>query len=548
MPSIPESLQRGNNGEIFVRLTFEHGLNTATSEFMVQSTECTAGENFQLKLDNIGFKPRQPIELLGTATNGQAIRGFAELIKSDGSVTCLVQAGDTVYSYDGQSTFTSLTNVNAASRLRGTRFSTSLTDDKVIITDLEKLEAVKTWDGTTVERLNHNLSSELYAAYCIFDKERALFGNVRTSTDTPHLLVGSARDDILTLSIANRPSSALGEGDPFFIPMPDLRRINGLVGAFGDTLISTTGDASGSFHRLSGESAKDFTIDTAFQGSGAAGREPVVSLGNDVLWGRTGKIESLVGVEAFGDTNADDASRWIANQIEDVSGWDGVYNPRTRKAYFWAEDGNEVWVLSRAIYNPILSIKAASRAETLAQPSPWSKWTTDFGNGDFRAEAQMLVRNPATKKDEVWFGDQAGRIFRMEGVGTQDGGSSNITATRTSGIIAMPTGNTYNVSGRIFYRKTGAAATVTLDFISGGIALADEQITVSIPALTGAEVYNSGAYYGGSDYYGLKFSGRLNSQEFRTALQKGFFQVKATITGAETFDIHAIEIDFRPTA
>lgn len=545
MPKIGESLQRGNNGEIMLRMLFNAGINSATSEFNIDVAECTTGENFDVALDNIGFKPRRPIQLIGTATNGQAIRGFAELIKSDGTVTTLVQAGDTVYNYDGESTFTSVGNVNAASRLRGTRYSTSQVDDKVLITDLSKLEAVKTWDGTTFERLDHNISSEFYAAYCIFDKERALFGNVRTSTDTPHLFVGSARDDIESLTVSDRPSSALSEADPFFIPSPDLRRINGLVGAFGDVLISTTGDAAGSFHRLTGSSAKDFAIDSAFQGSGATGAEPVVSLGNDVLWGRHGKIESLIGVEAFGDLNSDDASRWIANLIEDVKSWDVVYNPRTRRVYWWPENGNEIYVLSRALYNPTLGVKAAALGQEIKLPSPWTKWTTAFGEADFRATAQMLVRNPGTKLDEVWFGDNAGRIFRMEGEGTQDGGSEDITTTRTSGIIELPAGKTYNVSATVFYRKQ-FGATVTLDFLSSGVAIADEQITMDIPALQGASAYNSGAYYGGSDVYGTKDAGRLNSQERNTALQPGFFQVKATVTGAESFDIHAIKIEFRP--
>lgn len=545
MPTIPESLQRGSNGEIFLRMPFGSGLNTATSEFSIDVSECVDGENFELALDNIGFKPRKPLEVLGTATNGLEIRGFAELIKSDGNVSTLVQAGGVIYKYDGESTFTQVGTCNDASRLRGTRYSTSQTDDKVIITDLAKLTAVHTWDGTTFERLSHNVASEVYAAYCVFDKERALFGNVRTTTDTPHLLVGSERDDITKLTVTNRPSSALSEADPFFIPMPDLRRINGLVGAFGNVLISTSGDAAGSFHVLAGSSAKDFNIDTAFQGSGAAGDEPVVSLGNDVLWGRTGKIESLIGVESFGDLNSDDASRWIANQLTDVNKWNAVYNSRTRRVYFWADNGNEVWVLNTSRYNPKRLVRAAALAEEITQPSPWSKWTTAFGNADFRTTAQMLVRNPGTKLDEVWIGNNDGKIIRLEGVGIQDGGTTDVTATRTSGIINLPTGNAYNISGRIFYRKH-FAATVTLDFLSGGVAIADEQMTISIPALTGAEVYNSGAYYNGSDVYGVKFAGRLNSQEFNTALQRGFFQVKATIVGAESFDIHSIEIDFRP--
>jgi hypothetical protein len=83
-------------------LTFEGGLNEQDVS-TVDPSECIQGYNFELGNVNTHFTPRNPFDLLGTATNASAINGFVQLIKSDDTETTLVQSGDTVYSWNGTS-------------------------------------------------------------------------------------------------------------------------------------------------------------------------------------------------------------------------------------------------------------------------------------------------------------------------------------------------------------------------------------------------------------------------------------------------------------
>ena len=141
--------------KVVLRMIFGGGLASAINPAEIDVRECIEGQNFRLALDEIDMRPRKSFDLAGTATNAEPINGFAELIKTDGSVTTLVQAGTVVYNWDGASSFTSVGTVESGARLRGTRFSTSLLDDMVIISDLAKKTAVKTWDGSSFADLSH---------------------------------------------------------------------------------------------------------------------------------------------------------------------------------------------------------------------------------------------------------------------------------------------------------------------------------------------------------------------------------------------------------
>lgn len=566
MPKPVEALQTIAN-KIFLNLRFGHGIASAMDRDNIDVQECINGQNFDLALDNESFRNRLPYDLVATATNGQAIRGFVELIKTDNTVTNLVQAGGIVYQWDGQTTFTQVGTCNASSRLRGDRRSTSLLDDKVIITDLEKKTVVKTWDGTTYESLTHDLGGDLFAKYCVFRKERAFYANVKSgSTDTPHVLLGSARgasigvSDFASLSVANRPGTGRSDGDPFFIPMPDLRPINGIDESLssetrvGVIVISTN---EGSLWQLTGETPKitEAAPGSAFQmrefypGSAAAGDEAMANIGNDILYGRFGALETVLATEKFSDIATDDVSRWIKDQIGTVASWTIIYNPQSRKAYLWPENGNEVFVLYVPLYDPVSRVTrtAVAPSGTLSR-SPWSKWVTDFGNADFRPSAAMLMRRVTDKNDVVYFGDSSGRILQMEGTGLQDGGSSDIVAKRTSGTIRLPKGDVFDVKGTIKYRKL-AGATVTLNFLYGGREVLDIAKTITIPAPTKISVYNgsgsSVAYYGGSDFYGTKFQDRIFLQPWHAEGKSTHLEVEAQVTGAE-FDIKEINIEISP--
>lgn len=540
-----------STGQYVLKIEFSAGVNSARSPLLVDLQEATEGENFQLVDDTRSFASRTPFDLTATATNGEVINGIIEFIKNDGTITTLIQAGGTVYSFDGVSAFTVVGTVNSGSQLRGTRFSTIATDDLVIITDLALLTPVKTWNGTTFADLTHNLTGDFFAKYCIIEHERALFANViSNAVATPHLLVASAADDINTLTITNRPASGLGVGDSFYIPMPDLRPINGLLSAFGITLLSTSGKATGHIYKLTGTTAKDFAIQESFDQSGAQGSEPIISTGNDVLWGRGGKIESLIGVETFGDVASDDASRFIADQVDDVATWTLKYNPRTGFLYAWPDDGDKLFVLQNELYDPYRKL-VRSRVQPSASEalSPWLIYSTTFGSGDFRQTAAEVIKRKTDKLDVTMFGNASGQLFTMEGVGLKDGGSANITAFRTSAVIRPPKGLADEIEVLVLYERK-FAATLNLDFIVGGAQLQTERVTIVLPAATGVTVYGGSQYYNNDEHYNHAGVGRIKPHQITpepVAVQQGIFQVKASVTGAE-FDIHEIEIRFKQAA
>src|SRR5690242_15269983 len=118
-----------------VTLRFGYGLNTRASEDEIDPREASAGQNFILDLENREFRNRPPFDLVSTAPNGGSIDGFAQLLKADGTTSMLIQAGTTVYKFDG-STWTSVGSVASGTRMRGPLSANWTLADKVIITDL----------------------------------------------------------------------------------------------------------------------------------------------------------------------------------------------------------------------------------------------------------------------------------------------------------------------------------------------------------------------------------------------------------------------------
>lgn len=537
MPGLPEVLEYDKQrDEFYTRLRFGGGLATNPSIGDVDFREATDGENFNIQIDQYVLARREGFDYVATAPNGLQINGFVELIDSAGTTTLLVQAGGTVYQWDGASTFTLVGTVSTNSRIRGNRDSTDIVNSRVIITDLNKQTVVKTWNGTTFADLTTNLGTSFYAKYCVFDFERALYLNVRTTTDTPHLLVGSKRNDIGNLTVTNRPSSGLSNEDPFFLPMPDQKPGNGLVTAFGQTIFSTE---NGQIWLMSGTTAKDFAIGSLFKDSFAAGDEAVLNTQNDVVYGRPGKVESLMGVINYGNVVADDVSRDIRDIVSGVSSWTGVYNPRTMMAYWWPESGNEVYALHYQVYDP--------RQRNLQQRgiSPWSKWTTDYGNGDFRQTAAALLRRPADGLDLVYFGDQDGRIFVLEGSSGEDGGSTPVTARWRSGLFRMPYSKQASEIKVILWYAKQFSADVTVRILYHGETLYDDERTITIPALPGGSFYGGGTYYGGGTaggYYGQQYAGRLVYQELKTVGRNGAFQVEIEAESSSGFRIEYADI------
>ena len=300
-----------------VVLTFGGGINGRQRVADVALDECVPpSENFDLDPQFRALNRRKPFDLIATTPNGAAINGFGQLIKQDSSLSTLVQSGGNVYTWDGSSTFSLVGTVSTNAKLRGPREHNFTLDEYVVITDLNKAETVKKWDGTTFANLAHDLGSDLFAKYCRVHNERVLLGNIKTTTDTPHLMLGSAIGDGEDFSNSDRPSSSLGFDAAWFLPMPDLRPINGFEAAFGQFLISTE---RGRLYRLSGSSALDFQMVEFHVGSAVVGNEAIKNIGNDVIMGLAGRIESLIATEQFGDVEADDLSLPISPLIEGVT-------------------------------------------------------------------------------------------------------------------------------------------------------------------------------------------------------------------------------------
>ena len=82
-------------------LNFRGGRNRRSRTIDIDHSECAEGKNFDIDLEFAGLRPRRPFDLIATATNAGSINGYAQLIKQDGSLSTLIQAGDTVYEWDG---------------------------------------------------------------------------------------------------------------------------------------------------------------------------------------------------------------------------------------------------------------------------------------------------------------------------------------------------------------------------------------------------------------------------------------------------------------
>ena len=353
-------------GDIIIR--FGAGLNTRSSTRDIDDQECSAGENYDLDLDNRNFRRRNAFSLVATATNTSDIRGFMQLRKIDGTITTLVQAGTAVYDWDGASSFTSVGTVNANSKLRSVNW---VLDEKAIITDLARIEVVKEWDGTTLSDISHNLGGDFKAKYAIVENDRVFYANVETASATPHVIVGSKREDYDNLSITDRPASTANAEDAFFVTAPDLRPINGLGAAFGRKVFSTE---KGSIYQLTGQDKTDFQVDQFYDGSFAAGDEAIVPIGNDVAIGSDGRIETLLATETLGDVETDDLTRKIIDDVQDVTDWKIVFNRRLQKIYCFPNALSKCFVMHKALVDD--TVRRVSQRREAEFISPWSVWTT----------------------------------------------------------------------------------------------------------------------------------------------------------------------------
>lgn len=523
-----------------MKLYFAGGLNEQQTPTLF---ECGSGYNFELGLRQSKLVPRKPYDLKGTATNAGAIQGFLQLVKRSNSETTLVQASDTVYLWDGSTSFTNKGTVNASSKLRDCYWSLG---DYLVITDISKLTVVKKWDGTTFSTLTTGLgATSLYAKYGVVFQNRVWLANVTTATDTPHLIVASAFEDPTSYSNTLRGGATTSGGgvfatglEAFYLLAPDLKPINGMSVFFDQLVISTEG---GRLFKLTGSTAATYQWVDFYSGSAALGDESLTNIGNDVIYMKQGGgIDRLSTTQTSGDVAADDVSRWIPSTVEDLTGCITIYDQKNQKVLFFVS--GKILVLFKDLIGGELS--------------PWSVYTTSESFG-MNTLAAKYMKRPGTQVYSVFFGDSVGRVLDLNGTGTGDAGATNVMVLRKTRYIQNGEGADKNgggalnlmkkvLTGMVFYRRIFSSCDVTLSFDWGD----EYNVSSSVVTLKGAPSVSQGVYYGGGSYYsgsayysqGSAFAQKISSQSFSpTGKGPGFF-LSTSLDTTTDFQIDYIEL------
>jgi hypothetical protein len=325
--------------------------------------------------------------------------------------------------------------------------------------------------------------------------------------------------------------------DPFFLLTPDLKPINGHVEAFGTTILSSE---RGQLWNLTGSNASDFAFKDFYPGSYASGNESLAYIGNDIIYGRQGRIESVKDTDRFGDSEADDLTKEIKPSIEDYTGWTTIYNSRLNRIYLFPDGVSEVWTMQTAMRKSSTNVLGQATGAV----SPWMKWTTNHAMA-FQPTFVMPLLDPLDGLEYTIMGDSLGNLYRMEGSGLGgDAGANSIDVVWESKLFDNPIGaQFYNIEGYIKYHKN-IAATVVLTFEFGGEMPSNYSLTLNLPELTGIPHFGGDHYFGGDTYFGVPFEDRLTTQRFQVAGQSDDFRVKVEITGDNAFRLNELGLRF----
>ena len=524
-------------------LTFGAGINVAASPIDIHISECGRGsKNFALSIDSKLFRRRAPFDLVATATNGEQINGYAQLAKADATYSTLIQAGNTVYEWDGSATgFTVVGSVNSGARIRGPRQANWVLTDEVLITDLALQHPVSTWDGTTFATMTTGLANDFFAKYCLVERERAFFGNVKAGTATPHMIAVSKLSDNTVMSVTDRPSTGLAVDDPFYLLTPDFRPDNGVLTAFGIIVFSSE---KGRMYKLTGTNAQDYAIDELYPDSAAAGEESMAFIGNDVAYGREGKIETLFATETSGDVATDDLSRLIRPLIEDVLEWTVVYNARFQHVYFFPKDNNVCLVLHKSFVDEVT--RAVRQRREVLTISPWSVWDTKLDIA-FQPTCTWTMTRPTDGLETSYMGWRNGEIYELEGVGSQDGGTADIECIRVSKTFKAPKDTSaFDIYSYLYFEKL-FVTDIEVTFEMSGENLISDSVEISLPASANAPVWGGGAYWGGGSYYGASFQQRYSRKRINSPGSAPQYNIRLKADGAEDFILQSVETEFRST-
>ena len=530
-----------------VVLRFGGGENSRASEDEIDPRECASGHNYLLDIENREYRNRPAFDLVGTTPNSGRINGFITLDKSDGTCQLAVQSGTEIYEWDGSSFSSSIQTVSSSARLRGHLWHNWQLEDKVIVTDIALDDVVMEWDGTVSGFVDVTFTKDpsttsfgtFKARYCVVDNDRAYYANIVDPGGTfPHIIVGSKREDYAHLSAGgSRPSTSLADDDPFYLIAPDLRHINGMVQAYGVIAFSTR---RGSMYQITGVTPKtDSTIGDSiavtplYPRSGASGDESVVYVGNDILYGRQGRIESLVASEEFGDVETNDLSIPIANRIEDYETWRAAYNSRLQRVYFHPDTEGEFWVLYKSIVPSGLS--------------PWAKYVSAH-TLNFNPTVFQQVLDPADNLEYVFMGDDSGNVYRLEGAGTSgDGGTTEIATERLSRIFNVQlNGEVSSVEGWIKTRR-GDEGSVTIAVEYQGERIFNHVVQIGLDAHMVDYYYGGSFYYGGGAapaYYDSTFRGKIDRRKFTVPAGSTEFQIRLSTNQDKDVTIQEVGLRF----
>jgi len=485
-----------------MKLTFSGGINE-NDETVIQPDECISGFNFELGFGDSHKSPRPPVDLKGIAPNSVETTGILQLVRRDDTETTLSVNGAKAYLWDGSSSYTEQGTdfFNAGSLPRAVSWDL---DQYIVISDLNKLTPLSQWDGTTLITQPHNISgvTDLYASYAIEHLNRIWLFNIRADTsELPHVILAS---DFETPTIFNTgargtaqdPNSVVTENDAFFLTVPDLRWINGVV-LFNKQLVIST--RLGRLYKLVGTDSTNFNFVDYYAASDATGVESIANIGNDVAYmKRGGNIERLSDTQRSGDVDTDDISRFIKTSVKNLQDSITVYDQKNQKVFFFVKD--KILVFFKDMIG---------RGGEGGQYSPWSIYETDSANLDasafnFNTKVAVYIRIPGTKIYSVYFGDPDGGIRDLNGILDGDNGAL-IRVERTSRLFEL--GKKKNsVTGRIQYRrKLKTDLSIFFDYAET-YGLTNVVVPLKGPT-SGGDYYNTDSFYNADNYYNTRVLG-----------------------------------------
>lgn len=330
------------------------------------------------------------------------------------------------------------------------------------------------------------LMNDLFAKYsAVFNNRQWLFNITEGTTDNPHLILASKFEDANvfdpTQQALPHTAGGLTGNEAFFLVTPDLKPINGVAVFFNTLVISTV---NGKMFKLVGNDATDYQIVEFYPGSSAIGTQTIANTGNDLMWmKRRGAIDRLSAVETSGDVQADDLSRYIPTEVQDLTDGIAVYDQFRQRVHWFVTD----------------KVLTLDKTFLIEKPgiSPWTVFDTEHPNL-FNTKAASYIRVPGGTEYDVYWGDSSGRVFKMNGTrGQGDAGSFSVITERTTREISEIPFRFKDVIGRVEYRRRDK---VTMQVI---FEWAEHIYTETAEVILKAELIETETlFWGGDNYFG----------------------------------------------